>query len=609
MSVQSAFGTQHAFSVFEAMRPGPGRAIDRMACLTYSVDLVAVTAMLISMTGTVDDELSAGPMCLADALETLGPNLKIIYQKGRLQPARHHFGILHLFDGVLCAVTPEPGASWHPKAVLTRYLGDDKSVQWRFWLGSRNLTVSTDREAGIVLHGIKARKGKRIPEIAAMIRGLAGCLEWPEDLLIELAGLRWEAPQGVEFRKLHWRALGTKQPIFKPLANTKRTLVISPFVNAAGLDALSPRAAGSTMELLTIGSTANAIGEQPGIDVRVNSAPKPDQPAIVATRDESSEDETAEPVRLYGLHAKMILQMNDSKNRLWIGSANATGRGLVAQNVELMAEVDIDDEIAGAIDAFVQGQEFATVTPPSDEALEMEAADRALDEALHAILELEFVLIEAESGLILGASGSLDTFLSAYHLEAWLFTFPDAAVEWPVHARQIALRPGRVPLKLQTFLVGFKASSRLDPRVKRAWAQSVAFPGLDVLARDRAATAAYIGASNIAAWFRARLQGITPAEVTTWSGADMPGRTWGVGDGSFDAGRFALEEVLGAWARNPEQFETRAKAISTVLDGFRLDLANREDEESLVARRQLEEVESFWYSVRICLDLEASYVA
>ncbi|WP_167514469.1 hypothetical protein [Mesorhizobium intechi] len=609
MSEHTAFGAQQAYSVFEAMRPDPGLGIDRMACLTYSLDLVAVTAMLISMTGAVDDELSGGPMCLADALGSLGPRLRILYQKGRLQPARNHFGILHLFDGVLHSVRPQPGASWHPKALLTRYLGDDKSIRWRFWLGSRNLTISADREAGLLLHGMPARKGQRIPEIAQMIRALAGQLDWPEAILVELADLRWQAPAGVKFRKLHWRALGTTKPFFTPLPKSRRTLLISPFVNAGGLKALTPRPAGSTMELLTIPTTANALGEQAGMKVRVNEAPQPDQPALVATKDETSETEAPDPIRMSGLHAKLILQKSDTRNRLWIGSANITGRGLVDRNVELMAELDIDDAIAGTLEAFVEAQEFASVAPPSAETLEREAAARALDDALQAVLDLEFVLTIDADGLSLEVSDSLDAFLDDYRLEAWLFTFPDSVVEWPTNSRRIVLRPGQVPLKLQTFLVSFRAESRGDPTVKRAWTQEVQFPGLDALARDRAATAAYIGASNLATWFRARLQGITPTESTTWAGADKNGASWGVGDGPFGIGRFALEEVLAAWARNPSQFEERATAISEVLDGFRLDLSEREDEEGVEALRQLDEVESFWSSVRACLDIGAPHGA
>lgn len=603
MKDQTAFGTQQAFSVFEAMRPDSGVSIDRMACLTYSLDLVAVTAMLISMTGKEDDELSGGPMCLTEALETLGPRLKIIYQKGRLQAARSHFGILHLFDGVLHAVMPRQGSSWHPKAVLTRYMSESGSIHWRFWLGSRNLTVSTDREAGLVLHGAPGQMGQRIPEIEAMIRALAPQLQWPQPVMAELSALRWQAPPSVIFRKLHWRMLGKIEPFFKPLPKAKRTLVVSPFVNQGGLNALGPRPAGSTMELVTIATTASILGDQPGINVRVDLPPQPDAPALMPSQDGSTEDESPAPITLHGLHAKLILQRSDSKNRLWIGSANATGRGLVERNVEIVAELDVEDSVADALEAFVQMREIAIFVAPSAETLAREAADRALDDALHRIFELDFTLTQQDDGLALKTTADFSAFLADYQLDAWLFTFPETAVNWPTGEHRILLRPGQVPLKLQTFLVGFRATSRHNPLVKRTWAQTVAFPDLDIPARDRAATAAYIGASNLSAWFRARLQGITPTETKTWTGADKPDSSWGLGDGAHGIRRFALEEVLSAWARNPEQFEERAISISELLDEFRRDLNEREDEEGLEAQRQLGEVEAFWSSVRECLEI------
>lgn len=585
------------------MRPVGSVSIDRMACLTYSLDLVAVTAMLISMTGKEDDELSGGPMCLTEALETLGPRLKIIYQKGRLQAARSHFGILHLFDGVLHAVEPRQGSSWHPKAVLTRYVSDSGSIHWRFWLGSRNLTVSTDREAGLVLHGAPGKMGKRIPEIEAMIRELAPQLQWPEHVLAELSAFRWQGPPGVIFRKLHWRMLGKMEPFFKPLPKAKRTLVVSPFVNQGGLSALRPRQDRSAMELVTIATTASVLGDQPGINVRVDLPPQPDAPALISSPDGTTEDESPAPITLHGLHAKLILQRSDSTNRLWIGSANVTGRGLVGGNVEIMAELDVEGPAANALEAFVQMRDIATLGPPSAETLAQEAADRALDDALHRIFEVDFTLTQLDDGLVLETTADFSPFLAHYQLDAWLFTFPETAVNWPTGQRSILLRSGQVPLKLQTFLVGFRATSRHNPLVKRTWAQSVAFPDLDIPARNRAATAAYIGASNLSAWFRARLQGITPTEAKTWTGADKPGSSWGLGDSALGIRDFALEEVLSAWARNPEQFEERARSISEVLDGFRLDLTELKDENGLEALRQLGEVDSFWSSVRECLEI------
>lgn len=52
----------------------------------------------------------------------------------------------------------------------------------------------------------------------------------------------------------------------------------------------------------------------------------------------------------------------------------------------------------------------------------------------------------------------------------------------------------------------------------------------------------------------------------------------------------ALEEVLSAWPRDPAQFETRAESISDFVDGFAADLADRDDDEAVAARLELDEV-------------------
>ncbi len=600
MNDHRPFGSEQAYSVFEVMRPGPGLTIERMACLTYSLDLVAVTAMLISMSGQVEDELSGGPMCLADAIETLGPHLRILYQKGRLQVARRHFGILHLLDGMLHQVTPRLGASWHPKCVLARYIGGEDGPRWRLWIGSRNLTVSADREAGIVLCGAPGRSG-RIPDIARMVGELAQPLGWSKLIIDELTTLSWQAPADTRVRALHWRRLGERKSFFTPLPRVRRTLVISPFVNRGGLDALGIKAPRTPVDLVTIAPTADALGELPGTIMRVAATPQRDTPATVRERGETSAAEAPDPVSPGGLHAKLVLQRNDRTRRLWIGSANATGRGLTRGNAEIVVELDVGEPIVVALEAFAEAQALAVVKPPSEEALAVEAAERALDDALQPLLEADFTLVAEADRLTLATEAELTAFLADYHLETWLFTYPDAPVEWPQGAGQIVLRTELVPLRLQTILVGFRATARSDPPVARSWAQAVAFPGLDVPARNRAATAAYIGTSNLAAWLRARLQGITPVETSTWSGGDRPGVPRGL-DGMLPGiATLALEEVLSAWARNPAQFETRATSISDLLDGFAADLADRDDDEAVAARLELDEVDAFWSAVRQCL--------
>jgi hypothetical protein len=300
----------------------------------------------------------------------------------------------------------------------------------------------------------------------------------------------------------------------------------------------------------------------------------------------------------------MILQSAGRTNRLWIGSANATGRGLDGPNVEIMAEVDVADSIYQTIDAFMQGHEIAVPSELTEAMVEQEAALRALDDALQALLETTFTLEPGDAGLSLGSATDLSSFLENYKLKAWLFTFPDKVTEWPCGAHEILVHESAVPLKFQTALVGFLAEARDNPEIRRSWAQAVEFPGLDVAARDRAATAAYIGASNLAPWFRARLQGITPTETTDWTGLPRNDLAPGPSRGIASPGHFALEEVLAAWARNPAQFEEKALAISSVLDGFRADLNDQPDDEAKDALLRLDELEAFWGAVRECLGIE-----
>lgn len=67
-------------------------------------------------------------------------------------PGRYR-DVLHMLDDTIRAVIPERGTSWHPKAVLGRYIGPRNVPSWRLWLGSRNLTGGRDREAGLLLIG------------------------------------------------------------------------------------------------------------------------------------------------------------------------------------------------------------------------------------------------------------------------------------------------------------------------------------------------------------------------------------------------------------------------------------------------------------------------
>src|SRR3954471_18811254 len=102
----SGFRQEAAYSVFEALRPAHGEELDRVALATYSLDLVAIAALVLSLSEAGEQELEAGPLSLVNALEAIALRIDIVYQKDRLRPADRHYGILHLLDRRLHAIQP-----------------------------------------------------------------------------------------------------------------------------------------------------------------------------------------------------------------------------------------------------------------------------------------------------------------------------------------------------------------------------------------------------------------------------------------------------------------------------------------------------------------------
>src|SRR5689334_454981 len=98
VSERNGFAGDAAYSVFEALRPAPGTELAHMAVATYSLDLVAVSALLLSLGEGGEEELKLGPLAMVEALRSPAPRITILHEKGRLQAARRHYGVLHLLD-------------------------------------------------------------------------------------------------------------------------------------------------------------------------------------------------------------------------------------------------------------------------------------------------------------------------------------------------------------------------------------------------------------------------------------------------------------------------------------------------------------------------------
>jgi hypothetical protein len=593
----SGFARDAAHSVFEALRPAAGQTLDRAAFATYSLDLVAIAALILSLSRAGEQELEAGPLGLVDAMANIAPRIDIVHQKDRLRPPARHFGVLQMLDRRIHAVQPPRGASYHPKLALARYTDPRGPVSWKLWLGSRNLTGGQDREAGLLLVGrVGGAHGSRIAQVSDMALELLEPVTWVAELAPELRGVRWRAPDDVKVRGLQWRKAGERKAFVFPLRGATRTIAVSPFVDDGGCASLDGCA---DSLLLTTRDAAFGLQPRPDLAIVVGRPPTYDldmpaePPAAAPAIDDASVPEPA------GLHAKLILRRRGTASRLWIGSANITRRGLAGPNAEVMAELDVPSGVADALVEYVEDSEpFGGVEADADpDAADRRAAERALDDALATIVGSDLELRRETDGLTLVSATSFDAFLSGHHLEAWLLTRPDAVAVWPMGVRSALLVPGGVPLKLETVLVCFRAERSAGDCPARTWAQVVRFVDHDADARDRAATAAYIGLAGASAWVRGQLEGILPAERTTWTGAAR----W---KGSENAGPddvlpLALEEVLAAWARNPDEFERRARRLEGTLAALGEELAQTPDgERDEAALASWSEIEGFWSAIR-----------
>ncbi|TAY17126.1 hypothetical protein ELH91_10275 [Rhizobium leguminosarum] len=598
MEARNGFDKDEAFSVFEAMRPDHGEKIDRVAIATYSLDLVAVAAMMLSTGPAGDEELDAGPLSLIDALRDLTPRMTILHQKGRLVAAKRHHGVLHLMDGMLKAVAPERRSSWHPKALLGRYLGPGDAVTWRLWIGSRNMTGGLDREAGLLLVGRTVRLRAGLKDFSVPLLEMFRDVQWPAQVWTELQSVKWEGPPETRLRRIHWRSQGAQVQFITALPGEYSTTVVSPFVDKAGLGRLA-LGRNSLLKLLTTQVAGAGVAGASSARIRVVGPPSYEDAVDVSAAGESADGEAPKPTAPAGLHAKLVLKRSSMVNRLWIGSANATSRGLSGPNAEVMVELDVADTYADAIEAYWDvGQVLQDVeTDPAK--LELEMQERALDEALQAILTTEFKISTVGEGAILEVDRPLDDFLKLYDLSSRLFTLPEPELAWHVGSNFVQLAEKPIPLSLMTDLVCFRATAKANPQISREWAQRVIFR-FDVAKRDRAAQAAYIG-SKLRQWLSSQLTGIQPTESETWDGRGKGGGHPPSTSALDHLRTFTIENVLSAWAKNPNEFEARAMEMAEVLKSFELEKDSMDEDSRAQLKRDLDALMPFWAALEKCL--------
>ncbi|TPG55068.1 phospholipase D family protein [Sphingomonas glacialis] len=585
-------------SIFGALRPITGQTVSRAVVTTYSLDLIAMLGLVLALGGDADTEFEASPLGLVKAFDRVRGKLLVLHQLSRVVAPSAHRSVLPLLDTMVRAVASnERRESWHPKTALVRY-ASDTGVEWRFWIGSRNLTGSTDRDAGLLLVTSKARTARPVPDIAGLAEDLLSDAHLSAAELAELKSARWLAPPGTSVRSILWRRHGqTRRFIDTPLlARADRCCAVSPFIDRGGLAEVL-KAGAPDLSLLTTELAGAGCAPVDGVRFRVDAAPEPAAPVSVEQQQDEVVGEFDDPPST-GIHAKLLAVSKGSRTALMLGSANLTGRGLTGPNAEAVAILDITDPaLADSLYGFVNGGiDLAAVDVDTTEEKEKERATRELDDLISQFLEVGFSLSYREDGLHLLIGGGEDEALQLARFEVSPFLDLEAWSAIEPGDRSILLIANAPPTSEQTCLVNFRARSLGGPEVCRAWVQTLDVEGVDLERRDRALLARYVGANRFRDWLRSLLDGVDGTGGQRWSDAGLPP---GPRDPTGHLAQiFTLETMLAAWARDHKAFESRVAGMMSMLDSFADVFASiPDDQERTAALADVEDVRPFLQAV------------
>jgi HKD family nuclease len=590
-----SFRKEDRLSVYGVLRPNEGQTVSRAVVATYSLDLIALLGLVLALGGEADDEFEQSPLGLVQAFDSMKGRLQVFHQHGRIVAPRAHRSILPLLDTMTIAVhSDEREQSWHPKVALVRYEG--ASVEWRFWIGSRNLTGSSDLDAGLLLISSDNKFARPIPDIADLAQDLFETSKLTAPELKELRTVGWISPPGVTVRNILWRRDGQKQNFIKTplLKNGQSACAVSPFVDRTGLTKILS-AGCNTITVLTTEMAANNCLPPRGISFRVGTAPEPDAEVSVEQQIEDKKGEFAE-LPMGGVHAKLLAVTKGKSTALMLGSANLTERGLIGPNAEAVAILDVKNSVlTETLQQFVDsGFEFRrTIVDDQDRKREHER--RKLDEQISLLLKIDLRLIYDELGLRLIIPKPFDKLARLAHFEVSPFLGSDEWVLLSSGLREALLLKGEVTVSTQTSLIAFRAACLSDPEIQRNWVLSLPVVGLNSTRRDQALLVHYIGAHRFRDWLRSLLEGVDRTMGQRWSEQTLDRGQEG---NAKLSDLFTLETMLSNWARDPRAFESRVSYIMPMLQTFREAFEALPDEvQRRAALDDLNDIEPFIQAV------------
>jgi hypothetical protein len=595
-----------ALSFLEGLRPGPDESVDLALLASYSADLGSIGATLLALAGKDTDAGRGSPSDFADAVERLRGKVRIVIQRGRLAKMRKTPRIAAVLDQFVREVDfDEATHSWHPKAALVRTRSTDGEIGWRLWIGSRNLTECVNRDIGLLLVS-GAKGGAPVPGADELARALAdrAALKGLRStaLAATIAKVAWRSPAGVRVERIRWSTGIGDQPVPVPPPGTDEVVVVSPFVDKHFLARQAPettkparRVLLTTMrEIERIGPSLAAFDELLALDAPDYPIgdPEPDSQNAASAPDSNAADDEEEEVGR-GLHAKLLFMRSGQKRRLWLGSANATMRAWTGRNAEVTAELLVTEPVEKRLRALLGSARLVEAPSiehsPDAAALEEEALERTRAQ----------VAARWAAQLGIDDKGARLTHRSDLHPSGPHPDESDIVLEvgalygeltvWS--AQQIVVELGPVAPAERSEFVRLRVSrgGKALSWLQRAPAEPPF--GED---RDRAAFVRFLGARGFLLWLAGLLADDGREGEGDWTNEEPQQRIGPGANPALDSSLPTLEEMLAAWARDPDKFLEIERRVSQYLPAV-LEQARQEEPHTA---EMLERFDDLWRKLR-----------
>ena len=377
----------------------------------------------------------------------------------------------------------------------------------------------------------------------------------------ELSKLTWDCPVGCEVKSISLLGPGRDSGFPEPPADTERMFVVSPFLDAATVRAAGKWGGPQTRRALvsTDLEFQRLLRENASVFDGFGNLCRQPLPDLLWEGPVQYRGEEPRPRRRSrrerGDYATRLtcqaccFTAKGKRRQLWIGSANATARGWQGRNIEIVAELGVNQEVADGIEAFVDTCELYTPVVTESNEDEGEQALEKARKALSGKWPLRQLIRDGEIQLVAPSSPPI----SDAQISVEVAVMGGAWKMWPPYADRVLL--ARVKEWERTDFVQVRV--KLGDMVC-AWVQVAPCDPPPDDERDTGLISQYLNPHSFMLWMRSMLTDAT---------SDNSGGDWDADDDppkgksarrsrALDASEMpTVEEILRIWARDAKAFQ------------------------------------------------------